>query len=113
MNVTPSGRVLPCHAAEIIPDVAFPNVQDVTLSEIWNISPLFNMFRGTDWMPEPCRSCERKERDWGGCRCQAMALTGNAANTDPVCSLPYHDRVEQAVENNMQPESTLFYRRYT
>ncbi|MBS1103350.1 pyrroloquinoline quinone biosynthesis protein PqqE [Gluconobacter sp. Dm-62] len=112
VNVTPSGRVLPCHAAEIIPDVSFPNVKDVSLSEIWNASPLFNMFRGTDWMPEPCRSCERKERDWGGCRCQAMALTGNAANTDPVCSLsPFHDRVERAVtEASERPE--LLYRRF-
>ncbi|GBR67878.1 pyrroloquinoline quinone biosynthesis protein PqqE [Gluconobacter kanchanaburiensis] len=113
VNVTPSGRVLPCHAAEIIPDVDFPNVKNATLSEIWNASPLFNMFRGTDWMPEPCRSCERKERDWGGCRCQALALTGKAENTDPVCELsPFHGQVKQAVEESSSKGEELVYRRY-
>ncbi|MEJ5155457.1 pyrroloquinoline quinone biosynthesis protein PqqE [Gluconobacter wancherniae] len=111
MNVTPSGRILPCHAAEIIPNVTFPNVRDMPLADIWNHSELFSMFRGTDWMPEPCRSCDRKEIDWGGCRCQALALTGNAANVDPVCSLsPFHERITEAVERAESPE--LVYRRF-
>jgi PqqA peptide cyclase len=94
-NVTPSGRVLPCHAAETIPGLEFWSVADHSLSEIWWHSPAFNAFRGTDWMPEPCRSCERKERDWGGCRCQALALTGDARSTDPAChKSPFHRRMQ-------------------
>ncbi len=94
MNVTPSGRVLPCHAAETIPSLDFWSVHDRSLAEIWTSSPAFTAFRGTDWMPEPCRSCDRKERDWGGCRCQALALTGDAAATDPACSRsPHHARI--------------------
>jgi pyrroloquinoline quinone biosynthesis protein E len=94
MNVTPTGRVLPCHAAETIPGLEFWNVQDRSLADIWARSPAFNAYRGTDWMPEPCRGCDRKERDWGGCRCQALALAGDAAATDPACSLsPHHARV--------------------
>ncbi|GBR12893.1 pyrroloquinoline quinone biosynthesis protein PqqE [Asaia spathodeae] len=86
VNITPSGKVLPCHAAETIPNVVFPNVATESLGAIWQDSPLFNLFRGTDWMPEPCRSCSLKEVDWGGCRCQALALTGDASATDPVCA---------------------------
>lgn len=94
-NVTPSGKVLPCHAAETIPDLEFWSVQDHSLAAIWRLSPAFNAFRGTDWMPEPCRSCERKTRDWGGCRCQALALAGSAAATDPAChKSPYHSRMQ-------------------
>ena len=85
LNVTPSGKVLPCHAAETIPGLEFWNVQDRSLKDIWHLSPAFNAFRGTDWMPEPCQSCERRERDWGGCRCQAFAIAGDAALTDPAC----------------------------
>lgn len=96
LNVTPRGLVLPCHAAQAISDLTFWSVQDHSLAEIWQESPAFAAFRGTDWMREPCRSCERREVDFGGCRCQAMALTGDARNTDPVCVLsPFHDRVEQ------------------
>jgi PqqA peptide cyclase len=96
MNVTPSGKVLPCHAAETIPGLTFWSVREHALGDIWRHSPAFNAFRGTDWMPEPCRSCERKERDWGGCRCQAMALLGDAALTDPACSKsPFHLRIEE------------------
>jgi pyrroloquinoline quinone biosynthesis protein E len=94
MNVTPSGKVLPCHAAETIPGLEFWSVRERSLAEIWAHSPAFQAYRGTDWMPEPCRSCERKERDWGGCRCQALALTGDAASTDPACSRsPHHARI--------------------
>ncbi len=91
LNVTPSGRVLPCHAAETIPGLEFWSVRDRPLAEIWARSPAFQAFRGTDWMPEPCRSCDRREIDFGGCRCQALALTGDAAATDPACALsPHH-----------------------
>jgi pyrroloquinoline quinone biosynthesis protein E len=85
MNLTPTGKALPCHAAETLPDFDFPSVRTMSLGEIWRDSDAFNRFRGTDWMLEPCRTCERREIDWGGCRCQAFALTGNAAATDPVC----------------------------
>jgi len=87
LNVTPAGKVLPCHAAETLTELDFPNVAQATLSEIWYRSPGFERFRGTAWMPETCRSCERREIDWGGCRCQAFALTGDAARTDPACAL--------------------------
>lgn len=87
MNVTPSGRVLPCHAAESLPGLTFDNVRTRPLADIWLNGDAFEKYRGTDWMKEPCRSCPRKEIDFGGCRCQALALTGDAANTDPACSL--------------------------
>ena len=90
MNVTPSGKVLPCHAAETIPGLEFWSVPDRSLADIWAFSPAFTAYRGTDWMPEPCRSCDRKERDWGGCRCQALALTGDASATDPACVHSHH-----------------------
>ena len=113
INITPSGRVLPCHAAETIPNVAFPNVREGMLADIWRDSPLFNMFRGTDWMPEPCRSCDEREKDWGGCRCQALALAGNAAVTDPVCALaPDHDKVVEAISSLPAEPPPFRYRRY-
>ena len=91
LNVTPSGKVLPCHAAETITTLEFDNVKDRPLAEIWYQGAAFNAFRGTDWMAEPCRSCPRKTVDFGGCRCQAFALTGDATATDPACSLsPLH-----------------------
>ena len=94
LNVTPSGRVMPCHAAETIPDMTFDSVRERPLLDIWEQSEAFTRFRGTGWMPEPCRSCDRREIDWGGCRCQALALTGNAAVTDPVCEKsPEHERI--------------------
>ena len=94
LNVTPVGKVLPCHAAESIPDLEFWSVRDHSLADIWANAPAFNAFRGTDWMREPCRSCARREVDFGGCRCQALAITGDARATDPVCHLaPEHDKV--------------------
>jgi PqqA peptide cyclase len=91
LNVTPSGKVLPCHAAEGIATLTFDNVQDRPLAEIWYHGAAFNAFRGTDWMQEPCRSCPRRFTDFGGCRCQAFAMTGEARATDPACSLsPHH-----------------------
>jgi pyrroloquinoline quinone biosynthesis protein E len=76
LNVTPSGRVLPCHAAETIPSLTFDNIRDKSLSDIWYHGAAFNAYRGEDWMPDLCRSCDRKAIDFGGCRCQAMALAG-------------------------------------
>jgi pyrroloquinoline quinone biosynthesis protein E len=90
VNVTPSGKVLPCHAAETIPGLVFDNVRDKPLEQIWLYGQAFQKYRGTDWMMEPCRSCERREIDWGGCRCQAFAMTGNAAAADPACVKSSH-----------------------
>ncbi|MEU4800757.1 pyrroloquinoline quinone biosynthesis protein PqqE [Actinosynnema sp. NPDC023587] len=87
LTVAPDGDVLPCPAAGVIDDLGVENVRDRPLGEIWHRSGSFTAFRGFDWMREPCRSCARKEIDFGGCRCQAFQLTGDAANTDPVCSL--------------------------
>ena len=88
ITVNPIGDVLPCPtASSAIPDLRFENVRTRSLDWIWRESESFNRFRGTEWMPEPCRSCPERERDFGGCRCQAALLTGDAANTDPVCSL--------------------------
>jgi pyrroloquinoline quinone biosynthesis protein E len=113
LNVTPSGRVLPCHAAETLPDLHFPSVSEASLSEIWYGAPAFARFRGTGWMPEPCRSCDRREIDWGGCRCQAFALTGDASRTDPVCALsPDHALMAAAVERARQPETDFVFRGY-
>ena len=86
INITPSGKALPCHAAETIPGLAFDNVRDKRLADIWLHSEAFRRFRGTAWMPEPCRSCDLREVDWGGCRCQALAFAGDAALTDPACA---------------------------
>jgi len=98
MLINPSGRVLPCHAAEVIPGLAFDNVREKTLEWIWQESESFRRFRGEDWMPEPCRSCDRRAEDFGGCRCQALLLTGDASATDPACSLsPKHTLVEESV----------------
>jgi len=87
MLIDPSGKAMPCHAAAVIPGMTFDNVRERSLEWIWKESPAFQKFRGEDWMPEPCRSCDRRTEDFGGCRCQAMLLAGDAAATDPVCSL--------------------------
>ena len=110
LNVTPSGKVLPCHAAESIPGLEFWSVREHSVAEIWTSSPAFNAFRGTSFLPEPCRSCERREVDFGGCRCQAFALTGDARATDPVCQFsPHHARVvELAAEHE---DRSYAYRR--
>lgn len=99
LNITPSGKVLPCHAAETLPGIDFPSIRHESLADIWASSDAFNRFRGIDWMPDLCRSCDRREIDWGGCRCQAFALAGNAAATDPACAKsPDHFLMAQAVE---------------
>jgi pyrroloquinoline quinone biosynthesis protein E len=92
------GDALPCHAAKVIPGLEFDNVRERSLRWIWEESSAFNRFRGEAWMPEPCRSCERRQTDFGGCRCQALLLAGDATATDPACSLaPAHHLVEAAV----------------
>lgn len=112
MNITPSGKVLPCHAAESIPHLKFDNVKERPLRDIWLNSDAFNAFRGTGWMKEPCRSCAFREIDWGGCRCQAMAITGDPRNTDPACALsPYHgEMVALARAEAAEPPRPFIYR---
>ena len=96
--INPAGEAMPCHAAGVIPGLVFDNVRDRRLSWIWHESSAFRKFRGESWMQEPCRSCERRVEDFGGCRCQAFLLTGDAAATDPVCSLsPLHETVLQTI----------------
>src|SRR5580692_4748578 len=98
MLINPAGKVLPCHAAEVIPGLEFENVRDERLAFIWQQSSSFQRFRGEQWMPEPCRSCDQRAEDFGGCRCQALLLTGTAAATDPACSLaPAHHIIEAAL----------------
>lgn len=98
--VTPDGTALPCHAAPILPGMRFENVQEKSLTEIWERSESFQRFRGEEWMQEPCRSCDRRTQDFGGCRCQAMLLAGDPGATDPVCSLsPMRHRVDAILES--------------
>jgi pyrroloquinoline quinone biosynthesis protein E len=106
--IDPAGQVLPCHAAGVIPGMSFDNVREHSLEWIWVESAAFQRFRGEDWMPEPCRSCDRRAEDFGGCRCQAFLLTGDASATDPVCTLaPTHHLVETAQENIAPAESKV------
>jgi pyrroloquinoline quinone biosynthesis protein E len=96
--ISPGGEALPCHAAGVIPGLVFDNVREHSLSWIWTESSAFQKFRGESWMREPCRSCDRRKEDFGGCRCQAFLLAGDAAATDPVCSLsPRHETVLQTI----------------
>jgi pyrroloquinoline quinone biosynthesis protein E len=98
MTIAPDGTALPCQAARMLPGLEFPNVRAQSIEEIWFDSSGFTHFRGDAWMKEPCRSCPEKAHDFGGCRCQAYLLTGDAANADPVCDLsPHHHLVTQAV----------------
>jgi pyrroloquinoline quinone biosynthesis protein E len=112
LTVSPDGTALPCHAARQLP-VQFPNVKDTSLEQIWYHAFGFNLYRGDQWMPEPCRSCPDKAKDYGGCRCQAFLLTGDAAQTDPVCSKSAaHGLIEQARRDSQHslPASTLTFR---
>jgi pyrroloquinoline quinone biosynthesis protein E len=105
MIVTADGAVLPCHSARVLPGMVFPNVHEHSLEWAWNESPAFNKYRGDDWMKEPCRSCPDKEKDLGGCRCQALMLAGDAESTDPVCELsPAHVVILQAIEDAKNPQ---------
>lgn len=98
LAVAPDGAALPCHAARTIPGMTFPNVNEQSLKQIWYESEAFNKFRGDAWMKEPCRTCDDRHKDYGGCRCQALALTGDAANADPVCSKsPQHGDIVRIV----------------
>ena len=109
MLIAPNGDVLPCHAAATIPDLRFPNIAEHSLDWIWHESAAFNRFRGTEWMQEPCRSCPigHQEVDFGGCRCQALRLAGDAAATDPVCRFsPRHEQVVAMRESAGSDEFT-------
>ena len=111
--VTPRGRVLPCHAAETITGMTFSSVRERSLTWIWHHDEAFQRFRGVAWMPEPCRSCEYRFRDLGGCRCQAFALTGDAAVTDPVCEFsPHHGELTALAEaDSLSRDSEFIYSR--
>ncbi|MGZ9086582.1 MAG: pyrroloquinoline quinone biosynthesis protein PqqE, partial [Rhodoplanes sp.] len=103
--------VLPCHAAQTIPGLEFWSVREHALGDIWEASPAFNAFRGTDWMQAPCASCPRRDRDFGGCRCQAFALTGDARATDPACRLsPHHTSLAALAATHI--DAPYAYRRY-
>jgi pyrroloquinoline quinone biosynthesis protein E len=114
LTVAPDGTALPCHAARMLPGLNFPNVRQSSIKEIWFESTGFTHFRGDSWMKQPCRSCPEKARDFGGCRCQAYLLTGDAANADPVCDLsPHHHLVTEAVARAGRPrieEKPLVFR---
>jgi pyrroloquinoline quinone biosynthesis protein E len=112
MVVAPDGAILPCHAARSIPGLEFPDVRALGLADAWATSPAFTRFRGTGWMPEPCRSCDRREVDWGGCRCQAMAIAGAADAVDPACAFsPLHDRlVAMAAQESAASSPAFRYR---
>ena len=104
LTITPDGKALPCHAARQLPGLEFPDVREHSIDWIWNDSSAFNEFRGFDWMQEPCRSCDEKEKDFGGCRCQAYLLTGDAKNADPVCDKsPHHNIVLDATRRVQAP----------
>jgi pyrroloquinoline quinone biosynthesis protein E len=112
MLIDPAGRVLPCHAAAVIPGLDLPSTREHGLQWIWEDSPAFNRFRDESWMPEPCRTCDRRTRDFGGCRCQAFLLAGDAAATDPVCTLaPRHAVVEEILQRvNLSGDREWVYR---
>lgn len=114
LTVAPDGIALPCHAARMLPGLTLPSVREASVGWIWYDSPGFNHFRGDAWMKEPCRSCPEKGRDFGGCRCQAYLLTGDAANADPVCDLsPHHHLVTEAAahaERGRAGEKPLIFR---
>lgn len=107
LTIAPDGAALPCHAARELPIESFPNVKDLSIKEIWEDSEIFNLFRGFDWMPEPCRSCDEKSKDYGGCRCQAYLLTGDMTATDPVCGKSPHRReIDDIIQSADSPATT-------
>lgn len=115
-NITPSGKILPCHAAETITELNFESVRsNHSIAWIWQNSDAFNRYRGTGWMPEPCQSCAFKEIDYGGCRCQAFALTGSAGNTDPACHLsPLHESIFKTAERESgEGDDRFIYRNFS
>jgi len=104
LTITPDGTALPCHSAKSLP-IEFPNVKEHSIDSIWNNSTGFNYYRGDDWMQEPCRSCPEKKQDFGGCRCQAYMMTGDATNTDPVCDKSSHH--QQVLDTIKAAQSSL------
>jgi pyrroloquinoline quinone biosynthesis protein E len=115
LTIAPDGTAIPCQEARVIADIDFPSVRDKSLAWIWHDSPAFNKFRGDAWMSEPCHSCDERTTDFGGCRCQAYLLTGDAARTDPACRLsPDHGLIEASVAEAAQPrhERTPLVRRH-
>ena len=105
LNVAPDGLALPCHEARMLPGLDFPNVREHNIEKIWNDSEAFNAYRGESWMKEPCRSCDDRKTDFGGCRCQAFQLTGDATNTDPVCDKsPNHYIITEQVALAQEPQ---------
>ncbi len=104
LTIAPDGAALPCQEVRVIEGLEFPTIREHSLQWLWEESPLFMKFRGDEWMKEPCRTCDEKEKDYGGCRCQAFLLTGDAANTDPACSKsPHHQVIEMAVNGSRKP----------
>ena len=114
LTIAPDGTALPCHTARMLPALEFPNVTRMSIADIWYRSEGFNRFRGTGWMKEPCKSCEFREIDFGGCRCQAFALTGDAGNTDPACTLsPMHEQIfKQAEREAAAHQDRFLYRNF-
>jgi len=112
LSIAPDGTAMPCHNAGSLPGLELPNVRDHTVAHIWRDSTAFNAFRGYGWMQEPCRSCDEKEKDFGGCRCQAYLLAGDAAAADPVCGKsPLHEKVVQIVRRAAEvPERPIVFR---
>ena len=112
INIDPSGFILPCHAAQSIPGLKFARADETPLREAWFESDAFVRFRGTEWMAEPCRSCEFKTVDWGGCRCQSLAILGDASQTDPACEFSPHYGIllRAAEEESAAPAPVFIYR---
>lgn len=117
LTITPDGQALPCHSARELPNLNCPSIREMSVQEAWEESDAFNKFRGLEWMKEPCRSCPDKEKDFGGCRCQAYLMSGDAANTDPACDKsPKHNNILQAIEeagrfsSGESPEKPLVFR---
>jgi PqqA peptide cyclase len=110
MCINPTGEVMPCHAASVIPGLRFESVRDSSLENIWRDSSAMNAYRGDDWMVEPCRTCARKEIDFGGCRCQAFMLAGNAAAADPICRLSPHHGIVESMRTDSGAAVRLIYR---
>ncbi|WP_072376993.1 pyrroloquinoline quinone biosynthesis protein PqqE [Hyphomicrobium sp. NDB2Meth4] len=113
IDITPTGKVLPCHACQDIPGISVDSVREKALADIWFRGEAFQKFRGTAWMKEPCASCDRREIDWGGCRCQALMMTGDACNADPACEKsPWHEEFAAIAERESQaPAPPFIYRR--
>ena len=108
LTIAPNGEALPCQEARVIKGLQFPSVREKPLAWIWHESSVFNAFRGEQWMKEPCRTCDERVKDFGGCRCQAYLLTGDAANPDPVCDKsPHHHLVAAAVAESQRPEQRV------